>query len=594
MSRLTALALLGALIGACDAGPEPPPPPAPGLFDHPQALVFVDGLLVVANSGFRDGGPDAWAPGSLTVLDPASGAAVNRLATSRPNPQALRVHGGRLYVAVTGALDLRDTPAATDGAIDVFPVADLRTASGPAISHRLPVDPGDPRLGGPIDLAVHGDRMVVTSAVADIAWVFDAARGGWVRGPVEPIRLGEPTGLGLGAVRAWAGGFALVDFNADRLHLLDPAGRPVGCAIELGEHPDAFEGAGAPVVDGSTLYVLLAHAGRVRAVDLAALADGCAAPVRTVVEGLGQVPNDLALRDGRLFVVASGDNAVVAYDPAGGARVGRWLLPVGSNPFSVAFAGSTMAVSAWASHGVHLFDLETGAVRVIGGAPQAAEADGGLPPPADPPVGEAVLADVVVDGPPPGDGPYDDPARAVNGVRGGGAMAGSTDVFSLGLDEALTLSWGGRVVTDGPGADFVVFENPFRHPGGVFFDPIVIELSADGETWITWPHRLLPGPEPERDPALWQGFAGLTPVWLHAEDAPMHPFDPAAGGDAFDLAALPDDGEAGRIRRSGFRFVRLVSAGGRVDPATGAPFPMHPVSDGPDIDGVFGRWVSDP
>ncbi|MGM0578433.1 MAG: hypothetical protein ACQEXJ_22095, partial [Myxococcota bacterium] len=41
---------------------------------------------------------------------------------------------------------------------------------------------------------------------------------------------------------------------------------------------------------------------------------------------------------------------------------------------------------------------------------------------------------------------YGDPARAVNGVRGGGATAGGRDVYSLGRDEddgVLVLRWAG-------------------------------------------------------------------------------------------------------------------------------------------------------
>ncbi len=586
-------ALLLTLVWGCEGPAEAPPPAEPGVFDHPQALLFVDGLLVVANSGFRHGGPDAWAPGSLTVLDPTTGAVRARIPTSRPNPQALRRHGDWLYVVDTGPLDLGDAPqAGGEGAIDIFHVAGLAEGRAPATTHILPPAPADRRLGAPVDLAVRGERVVITSAVADIAWVLDRARGAWARGPADPIRLGDEVSLGLGAVRPWAGGFALVDFNADRLHLLGPTGIPSGCAIELGEHPDVFEGVGAPVVAGATLYALASHAGLIRAVELDDLADDCAAPVRTVARGLGQVPNDMALHDGRLFVVASGDNAVRAYDPADGRRTGEWLLPVNSNPFSVAFDGRTMAVSEWAAHGVSLFDLDTGAVRRVAPAPDPGAPDGGLPPPASDPMGTPSPADVVVDAPAV-DGPFADPERAVNGVRGAGAGAGGTDVFSLPPDGRLTLRWSERVVRDGPGIDFVVFENPFRHGGGVFFDPLIVELSADGERWFTWPHRLLPGDGATEDPSLWQGFAGLTPVWLHAEDNPVDPFGPAAGGDGFDLSALPDAGEAGRIRREGFRFIRLVSAAGRADPQTGAAFPSHPVSDGPDIDGVYGRWFDD-
>lgn len=570
------------------APPEAPPPAVPGWFDHPQALVFADGLLVVANSGYR---PDGWGPGSLSVIEPVSGALVHRFATARPNPQALAVHEGALYVVTTGALDLGDFDrprVGSPGAVEVVSLSGLRSAAGAERVFELPAHPEDDRVGGPIDLAVRGGRGVVTSALANVVWTLDLHRGAWSRGPADPVWLGEGHALGLGAVRAWAGGFAVLDFNHDALHLLDASGSPTGCVVDVGTVPGEVEGAGSPVVDGTTLYLVLGHAGRIRAVDLALLAEGCTAPVRTVVEGLGLVPNDLRLHEGRLYVVHSGDNTVVAYE-RDGREAGRWVLPAGSNPWHVAFDGRLMAVSEWAAHAVTLVDLDSGAMRRLAGV--------ALPPVEAPPSvadeggGDPALADGVVAAP-----PGLDASGAVDGVRGGGERAGSTDVASLGIeagvDDAIVLAWSGRRVVDGPGADFVVFENAFRYGDfGYFMDPVIVELSADGETWVTWPHDYL-GAAGEycADPAAWSGFAGLAPVGLHAEHNPVDPFAAAAGGDRFDLAALPDSGEAGRVRREGFVQVRLTSAAARVDPDTGRAFVRDSVSDGADIDGVAARY----
>ncbi len=191
---------------------------------------------------------------------------------------------------------------------------------------------------------------------------------------------------------------------------------------------------------------------------------------------------------------------------------------------------------------------------------------------------------------------------AVNGVRGGGETSGSLDVFSLrleaGVNDTLVLGWSDRRVVDTPGVDLVVFENAFRTSGDkVFMDLAVVEVSADGDSWVAFPHDYVAEDETKykADPALWVGFAGRTPVLLHAEDNPVDPFDAeAAGGDGFDLADLP--GEAGEvIRAEGVRFVRIASAAARVNPDTGAKFPRDGASDGPDIDGVWARaLVADP
>jgi hypothetical protein len=210
-----------------------------------------------------------------------------------------------------------------------------------------------------------------------------------------------------------------------------------------------------------------------------------------------------------------------------------------------------------------------------------------------------VLATTVVDAPGATGEGFGDPARATNGVRGAGPNAGSLDVYSLNYTSRpyLVLSWGGHTVRNGPGADFVVFENAFRVSGSAayFMDPVIVSVSRDGEHWVDLPHAYLAPDRTRysRDPEHWQGFAGRTPVLLHEESHPVDPFDPiAAGGDAFDLDLLGNgEDEAGAVRREGFRFVRLTSAAIVIDPKTGAPYPRDPLSDGADIDGVYARWV---
>lgn len=188
--------------------------------------------------------------------------------------------------------------------------------------------------------------------------------------------------------------------------------------------------------------------------------------------------------------------------------------------------------------------------------------------------------------------------RATNGVRGGGESMGSTDVYSLDYAErsSLTLGFDGRRVTNGPGADLVVFENAFRVAGStaVFMDLVVVSVSDDGETWVDFPHDYVAADETtySRSPSDWPGFAGRTPVLLHVEGNAVDPFDAAlAGGDGFDLEDLPTDGAAGRIRAGGFRYVRLTTAPSLVNPDTGAPYVRDPISTGADIDGVVARWL---
>ncbi|MEZ4236043.1 MAG: hypothetical protein R3F59_07760 [Myxococcota bacterium] len=199
----------------------------------------------------------------------------------------------------------------------------------------------------------------------------------------------------------------------------------------------------------------------------------------------------------------------------------------------------------------------------------------------------AQLAAEVVSATAAGDRRFADPALAVNGVRGGGTFQGGLDVYRVGTapGDELVLAFPSPVV-DGDGVDLAVFENPFavRGGGGTFVDPAVVEVSADCEVFVAFPHAYEGGDAYLAAPAAWAGFAGVTPVQLHEEDDPVDPLGPDAGGDGFDLAALADPALA-----DGVVCVRITAAATWTDPATGAAYPADPLSDGPDIDGVYGR-----
>lgn len=212
-------------------------------------------------------------------------------------------------------------------------------------------------------------------------------------------------------------------------------------------------------------------------------------------------------------------------------------------------------------------------------------------------------ADEIVEAPGATGVSYGDPARATNGVRGGGTYAGSLDVYSLDYRERthLVLGFVGHTIVNGPGVDLVVFENGFRETGreASFMDPVIVEVSADGERWLAFPHDYVAADETlyEPQPEAWEGFAGVTPVVVNVDRDPMDPLSPMAGGDAFDLDELvgaTDDERslADTLRREGARYVRLTSAAIVTNPDTGAPYPRDAVSDGADIDGVAARTLA--
>ena len=187
-----------------------------------------------------------------------------------------------------------------------------------------------------------------------------------------------------------------------------------------------------------------------------------------------------------------------------------------------------------------------------------------------------------------------DASLAVNGAFGLGRHQGGADVYSLTLDpeDALIVGFSGAVLRDGPGVDLAVFENPFDVGDRVdqrFMDLVVVSVSADGVDFVTFPHEYTHD-DPSTwsaDPADWHGFAGKTPVLLNEDTNPVDPFDPAlSGGDGFDFADLPaGDPVTEDVLAGGAVAVKLQSA---------ADFPTDPISNGADIDAVYGRYLDLP
>ncbi len=123
---------------------------------------------------------------------------------------------------------------------------------------------------------------------------------------------------------------------------------------------------------------------------------------------------------------------------------------------------------------------------------------------------------------------------------GGGCCEGSLDVVSLGNGGSITLAFADNAIVDAPGADFLVFENPFEAGETVFAELATVEVSADGQQWHAFDCSATEAP--------YGTCAGHHRVHLQddevtALDAEQH------GGDPFDLADVGLD-EA--------RFVRIT------------------------------------
>jgi hypothetical protein len=131
------------------------------------------------------------------------------------------------------------------------------------------------------------------------------------------------------------------------------------------------------------------------------------------------------------------------------------------------------------------------------------------------------------------------PDIALGPPAGAGCCGGSLDVVSLGNGGEIVLGFGANAIVDGPGVDFVVFENPFESDGKVFTELASVMVSEDGRTWHAFPCEATEAP--------FDQCAGQRPVYLSDDDGPIDP--DTSGGDGFDLADLG-------IARA--RYVRIV------------------------------------
>lgn len=175
-----------------------------------------------------------------------------------------------------------------------------------------------------------------------------------------------------------------------------------------------------------------------------------------------------------------------------------------------------------------------------------------------------------------------------------GAPQGSSAVHSLGIAGDLTLGFA-VPITNGPGADFLVGENPFRISSvwwQTFAEVMFVEVSSDGVNFVRFPNYYYgpptqPGAFGTVPVGVYSGLAGQTPVLstdplVDARDVV------AAGGDAFDLQDLSTDPLVvnGTVDIAAITAVRLVDvvSGTSLDSAGVAIF--DPGSGSADVDHV--------
>jgi hypothetical protein len=162
-------------------------------------------------------------------------------------------------------------------------------------------------------------------------------------------------------------------------------------------------------------------------------------------------------------------------------------------------------------------------------------------------------------------------AMLIGPPEGGGLCQGSTDVLSLGNAGTIVVSFAPNAIVDGPGTDFLVFENPFAiscDPNRLFAEPGEVSVSDDGVTWKTYACTATQASGPP-----YGQCAGWHVVQSNARNG-VSPVDPAiAGGDPFDLAD---------VGMTHARYVRVVDHAGETCPSN----PPIPNTNGFDLDAM--------
>jgi hypothetical protein len=347
-------------------------------FLAPDGVVLAGDYAFVANTGFEyANGVQTFQPGFVTVVKLSDLAVVNRIPTSRKNPQSIAFAGGKVLVLCSGETKLSGklVVPATEASLDVIDPATAATAGAPTASIVLPLSSTWPLVGYPSSMVVSQDGSLVLagSGTSSALFAFDVANRTVTAGTSSPLKFGsaDPT-FQDGITIEGNGGTVLFGASFDR-NLLYGVDMAAGGAPILGFEPplaigktSAIEGAvDVLYLPGSTpdLLVLMNLSSSITAVTTAF---GQA----SVVPGwfkTGVDPYRMVVQGTTLYVVNRGDNNISAYDlPTRKTKGTAVAFPAGTNPHSLAVTkrdGAILGyVSARDTNRLYEVDLSTGSV----------------------------------------------------------------------------------------------------------------------------------------------------------------------------------------------------------------------------------------
>lgn len=559
-------------VGACTEQTTPPDSgPGPGAaFYSPQGIAASERLILVANTGFHyHQGKPAYDPGFVTAIDRASRRVVATIPTTHRNPQSIVVAGQQAWVVNGGTVSLDNSGLATvvtDGGLDRL---DLSKGIPRAVAESIQLGRSaeDPRIGayGSIALSVDGDLALIGSGTRGDLFKVSLAERRVVRGPDNPIVLfPTPQGLnGLTVARPFGEGVAVLNYNTDELCLSDDLAGDLALRScgSVGVHDDLIEGpidlARAP--DGRAL-VLMTIANSLYRVET----NKAPFSVERAFAKTGLANNRILVHGGHAYVLNSTSNNLQRVSlSTKRSDLPFAVLPVKSNPYEMVITSEPEGDLAWITlfglHGVAVVSLRSGEVlQIISGPASTSPGDGGIAAPdagetADtrscpeagtPPVLGIQNVVQVSYGPGAGTGQEALPGVIQGGPQGGGSGGGATQgVLSLGVKGEIVVDFGDVDIVDGPGPDFIVFENPFLvSPCNPNAEPALVAVSVDSTepaSFVEFTCDLgVTKGDPDQQSWPFPGCAGVRPVQANPGGCVPADDPQLAGGDAFDLGDL--------------------------------------------------------
>ena len=189
---------------------------------------------------------------------------------------------------------------------------------------------------------------------------------------------------------------------------------------------------------------------------------------------------------------------------------------------------------------------------------------------------------------------YNDPYVTLGGPCGLGDTMGSLHVLSLGINGNITLGFDVNI-TNGPGMDFVVFENPFHinnQSGKVYAELMYVEISTDGVNFARFPSISNTPCSGSIYPDDVTNLAGIWPVYANVDTNDIDPFNPnVTGGDAFDLQDLNSNPlvQSGLVNLQNINYIRLIDIlgdGSNLDSRGNPIYDPTDMDNGADIDAI--------